>query len=104
MKAGRGYWINMNESGSLSFSGSDPSASIPLSGGWNLVGYNSSMSQSVGDALASISGKYVSVWAYVNGTWKVYDPNNPGFSDLTTMDPGYGYWINTNEACTWTLP
>ena len=24
--------------------------------------------------------------------------------DLVTMDPGYGYWINTKEAYTWTLP
>ncbi len=104
MEAGKGYWINMTEAARLSVSGSAPSNSIDLANGWNLVGYNSSTSQGVADALASISGKYVSVWAYVNGSWKVYDPNNPGFSDLTAMDPGYGYWINATEACTWTLP
>ena len=36
--------------------------------------------------------------------FRVYDPDNPGFSDLPTMEPGYGYWINTTEACMWTLP
>ncbi len=104
MEAGRGYWINMTESATLTVSGSTPSNSIELANGWNLVGYNSSTSQSVSDALESIEGKYVSVWAYVNGTWKVYDPANPGFIDLSTMEPGYGYWINVTEAYTSTLP
>jgi len=53
--------------------------------------------------LVSIGGKYISVWAFVNGAWKVYDPNNPGFSDLTTMEPDYGYWINASEASIWTM-
>jgi hypothetical protein len=103
-EAGKGYWINMTESANLTLTGIIPSNSISLSAGWNLVGYNSSISQPIGDALASIAGKYISVWAYIDGGWKVYDPNNPGFSDLITMDPGYGYWINMTEAATWMLP
>jgi hypothetical protein len=104
MEAGGGYWINMTAYATLSVTGSGPLTSCSLTKDWNLVGYNSSTSQGVADALASIAGKYVSVWAYMNGNWKVYDPNNPGFSDLTTMEPGYGYWINATESCTWTLP
>jgi len=104
MEAGWGYWIDMNEAATLIISGSALSRSIALIVNWNLVGYNSCSSQSIGNALASIEGKYVSVWAFMNGEWKVYDPQFPGFSNLTTMDPGYGYWINTTEACTWTLP
>ncbi len=104
MEAGRGYWVNMNEDASLNVSGSAPSNSISLVSAWNLVGYNSSISQAVDNALASIQGKYISVWAYIDGSWKVYDPDNPGFSDLTIMEPGYGYWINATEACTWILP
>ena len=84
--------------------GTEPSKTINLITGWNLVGYNSSTSQNITDALASIAGNVVSVWAYKNDSWQLYDPANPGFSDLTTMAPGYGYWINTNGACTWTLP
>jgi hypothetical protein len=104
MEAGMGYWINMSEVAILTISGSTPSNSINLCCGWNLVGYNSDTSQSVADALASIEGKYISIWAYMDGGWKVYDPENPGFSDLTTMLPGYGYWINACEECMWTLP
>lgn len=104
MEAGKGYWINMTEAETLIVTGSTPSTSIPLVSGWNLVGYNSSTSRSVADALNSIAGKYISVWAFVNGGWKVYNPANPGSSTLTTMEPGYGYWINMKEATTWTLP
>jgi hypothetical protein len=104
MEAGSGYWINMTEAANANIIGSVPTTSLSLKRGWNLVGYNSSTSQAVADALASIAGNYVSAWAYMDGNWKVYDPANPGFSDLTTMEPGYGYWINTTKACTWTLP
>jgi hypothetical protein len=104
MEAGKGYWINMSESATLTVSGSTPSNSMEISTGWNLVGYNSDTSQSVANALASIEGQYISVWAYIDEAWKVYDPENPGFSDLNTIEPGYGYWINASEECTWTLP
>jgi hypothetical protein len=104
MEAGKGYWINMSESGTLNVSGSTPSNSVEITTGWNLVGYNSENAQDIADALESIDGQYISVWAYIDGAWKVYDPENPGFSDLTTMLPGYGYWINAIEECLWTLP
>jgi hypothetical protein len=104
MDAGRGYWINMSEEANLTISGSTPSNSIDLSAGWNLLGYNSDTAQDIADALASIEYKYISVWAYMDGGWKVYDPANPGFSDLLTMEPAYGYWINAKEPSTWTLP
>jgi sugar lactone lactonase YvrE len=104
MEAGRGYWLHLSESATLTVSGSTPSNSIELTTGWNLVGYNSSIEQDIAEVMASIEGKYISVWAYIDGGWKVYDPENPGFSDLTSMEPGYGYWINAKEACMWTLP
>jgi squalene-hopene/tetraprenyl-beta-curcumene cyclase len=104
MEAGWGYWINMMEAATLTVGGAEPSKSIDLIRGWNLVGYNSCTSQSIDSALALIDGKYISVWAYINGQWRVYDPANPGFSDLYNMDPGYGYWIKAKQNCSWTLP
>jgi len=41
--------------------------------------------------LASIEGRYLSVWAFINNQWTLYDPNNPSFSDLTVISPGAGY-------------
>lgn len=107
MSSGKGYWIRVKIASNLSVPGSQPGKSVDLTTGWNLVGYNSTTPLPVADALASIDGKYLSVWAYtgpIDNPWEVYDPDNPGLSDLTTMEPGYGYWINTTEACTWTLP
>lgn len=104
MEAGLGYWVNMSETGTLSGSGSSPSDFISLNTGWNLVGVNSSTSHAIAVAMQSIEGKYELVWFYEGGTWKVYDPQNPGFSDLTTISPGFAYWINANEPCLWSLP
>jgi hypothetical protein len=104
MEAGKGYWINMREDAILNISGSVPSNPIAISIGWNLVGYNSGTVQDIAEALTSIEGQYISVWAYIDGQWQVYDPANPGFSDLLLMEPGYGYWINSNQDCMWALP
>ncbi len=104
IETGKGYWIYMNSPATLTIPGSLPLTSVALSNSWNLVGYNSSSSQAVTNALASIAGKYISIWAFVNGSWRVYDPNNPGVSDLTNMEPGYGYWINMKAPAVWTLP
>ena len=103
MTPGWGYYLYMNQPATLPVSGTAPSPSVSLISGWNLVGYNASGARAVGDALVSISGYVISVWAYFNDTWLVYDPTNPDFSDLTTMTPGCGYWINTNGACTWNI-
>jgi len=100
MEAGRGYWIDMKESGALWGSGTAAPSSIPLSKGWNLIGYSSTIPASVTDALKSISGKYDAVWAYRDGAWKLYDPKDPNFSDLTLMEPGAGYWVDATQSCT----
>ncbi|KJU83674.1 hypothetical protein MBAV_004131 [Candidatus Magnetobacterium bavaricum] len=55
------------------------------------------------EALDSISGMYVAVFAYVNGKWMIYDPSNLPGSDLTTMTPGYGYWIYAVADTNWSL-
>jgi hypothetical protein len=103
MEAGRGYWVEMKESGALSGSGTAAPSSVLLSAGWNLAGYGCKP-LAISSALASIAGKYDSVWTFKEGIWKLYDPNNPNFSDLTTLDPGVGYWINAKELTTWTCP
>ena len=104
MEAGKGYWIEMNEPGVLLVYGPTSPASISLTTGSNLAGYFFPSTQSIADAIRSIEGDVISVWAYVNGAWRAYDPANPGFSDLNTMEPGVGYWIETSRTCTWSLP
>jgi hypothetical protein len=75
---------------------------IGLNSGWNLISLKKQPEDAnIGVVLEYIIDKATSVWVYVDGGWLVYDPENPGFSDLTIMEPGYGYWINASEACVW---
>ncbi len=101
LAAGKGYWLNMYDAAEVSVSGFVPSESIALDTGWNLVGFSSSDSVSTSEAIALISGNVISVWAFIDEKWLVYDPANPDFSDLTVMEPGYGYWFNMKAPCLW---
>jgi hypothetical protein len=102
--AGKGYYVDMENPGTLLVSGSETGKTVSLTKGWNLVGYNANTSQPIERALSSIAGKFVSVWAYGNSKWELYDPSKIGFNNLTQMKPGRGYWIYATEACTWSLP
>ena len=74
------------------------SFSIPLDLGWNLISLplvpeNNQVAQIMGD----VNGGIESVWGYEDGVWYVYDPLNPGLSDLEVMKTGYGYWVKTTQ-------
>ncbi len=89
------YNTNQLESG---FSNEVDALGVSLNSGPNLVSlYRQPENANVSAVLRSIQGQYVDVWAYVNGNWRAYDPANPGFSDLSTMEAGKGYWIEMNE-------
>lgn len=103
MEAGRGYWIKMTQSATLTITGEDTyNKAVQLRQGWNLVGYNSLISRTREEALASIDGLYYSVWTYVNGGWLRYIPGASG-NNLTEMKPWEGYWINAVQNCVWEL-
>lgn len=106
---GQGYWIKMVSSSPdpLIISGLPlASTQINLVSGWNLIGYPSTESQDIGDALSQIDGKYEIVWAYnssdIEDPWKRYMPGSPG-NDLDEMKPGCGYWIKMTEDATLTV-
>lgn len=103
---GNGYWLNMAIGGkTFSVTGQIANRSINLIAGWNLVGYNAITPQSVETAATSIIlTNFESIWGFTNGVWQMYDPANPGFSDLASLEPGKGYWIKAKQAGTWTLP
>lgn len=106
MESGKGYWINLVQPANfLSMGTSIEKQPISLVTNWNLVGYNSTQSLTSTDSFASIAGRYILVWRYLeDGTWEVYDPNSAGFTTLNTMKPGYGYWIKAIMDTTWILP
>jgi len=104
MKAGQGYMIKMSSSVVLSVSGPVLDEAISLNAGWEMPGYLSELGYSPEDALASIAGKFEKVWTIEGGVWKLYDPDDLFFSDLSEMKAGQGYMIKINENCSWMLP
>ncbi len=103
MEPGIGYWIKMKMASKLTIRGNDSiSIIIPLSKGWNLVGYNSLSPRTITEALTSIEGLYYSVWTYKDGGWLRYIEGFGG-NNLTDMVPYYGYWINAKDNCMWDL-
>ena len=101
-----GIWIEATQDTEITVEGLFPSSlSIPLCAGWNLISYAGDQAKPVEEALSSISGKYERVYSYraddITDPWKIYDVSVPSWvNDLTTMEPGLGYWIYINENCT----
>ncbi len=102
LKDNYGYWVKSGEDAvRVQVSGELNQGAISLRKGWNLTGYKSLEIRNVSEAISEIADKVDSIWTYKNGKWYVYDPLHPEFSDLVFMEPGLGYWIKTNESCTW---
>lgn len=96
-------------------SGQEPPATqvIELNPGWNLI------SIQVGGPITPVAFKasldlpstLIEIWGYaptgdptVPGHWNTYQPTLAGFpSDLVTLDPGKGYWVNVGQFCKATL-
>ena len=91
----KAYNTTQQESG---FSNEVDALGVSLDAGSNLVSlYRQPEDTSVSAVLNSINSQYAAVWAYVDGNWRVYDSANPGFSDLSTMEAGKGYYIMMEE-------
>ena len=77
----------------------DADLSIALLSGWNLVSLPAQPANTtIATVLSGITGAYEVVWGYPGQSWKVYDPNDPDGSTLTTMEAGKGYWIKMTSA------
>lgn len=71
---------------------------ININSGWNLIG-----------AIGAIKPGQITcaktVWTYKGGDWKLYakgstDPNNYGFTPLTDIQAGQGFWVNAStDSC-----
>jgi hypothetical protein len=104
MEPGKGYWIDMACPGEMTLVGNRTTNPIAIVPGLNLIGYNSLSPLPISEALASISGKYTSVWGYKGDEWTNYDPTNVAGSTLQILTPGSGYWIEGIEETIWGLP
>lgn len=99
--AGRGYWIDMTEGAVLTVSGAKAPATIQLRAGWNLVGYNALSTRQVRNTIGGLESCLVNIWMFRDNGWQVYDAAMPFFTDLDALEPGFGYWVQTDRDCVW---
>jgi hypothetical protein len=93
-----GFWIYINQPNvTLTVSGVIPaSTTIPLYAGWNLVGYPTQTTQTVGNAL----------WGTGADRVEVFDPASPYIKEIGPtyiMKPGEGYWIHVPADTIWVI-
>jgi len=100
----KGYWYGANAAYTATIEGTKAgSRSVPITPGWNLVGYTRLNETGIDDLIQNVSDGDV-LYAYKGG-WNIatYSSALPGwYGDLTKMQPGKGYWYGANKQFTWT--
>ncbi len=98
---GKGYWVYMTLPDIPVVDGDTPSASVQLSEGWNLVGYNGTDGADVASALQGIAGKWSIIWNWDNGQWygkhEVITTLPAPIQPLTNLFQGKAYWIKIKQ-------
>lgn len=107
MEDGKGYWVNMSSSATLTITGSEmpPEGELPptyaVSQGWNLIGFKSVTDMDHTDYLVNLVTEgtptgYSVLWGYEpdEGYFSVYPMNeHSGANDIGDMEVGHGYWL-----------
>jgi hypothetical protein len=81
---------------------------INLVSGWNLIGLavpfsNAAVSNVLSKDLTVPASNVSVIWAYVNGQWQYWDPNDTTGSLLQQLTTGNGYWFFMTRAGTLTI-
>lgn len=99
---GEGFWVNSLGNQNIFITGTESSDdTISLLSGWNLKGLVTDYSISVA-YIFSDSSKFKSIWKWADNNWAVFLPGqdtstyatSKGFSELSTINPGDGFWVN----------
>jgi len=93
-----GFWIKITQPNvNLTVRGIIPtSTTIPLYAGWNLVGYPTQTTETVGNALWGTGADKVEVFDSVSPYIKEVGPTY-------VMKPGEGYWVRVPADVVWTI-
>jgi len=102
--AGKGYWIELTNSATLTISGTKPPFpyNVELAIGWNLISVPKTPNPSaIQDVLAGIVVHVRTVWAYdaATGIWTYYKPGSSQ-GGLTEVIEGRAYWIEMTASDT----
>lgn len=109
LNSGEGFWLLMAQPHELTLGGQypgDPALALPP--GWNLVGLKGQAAAAVADIVAAQGGEIVSLWGWTGASWAVSLPGmadlgeqyaiSKGFTQLTTIHPLQGFWVNVAPA------
>lgn len=102
-----GLWLCSTQAGELSMSGNYPaSIDIPLSLGWNLVGFPVNAERDLETLIQPIEGTYdlVRTYDHATNTWLLYSTTGPAFGNsLHEIQPSMAYWIHVTTETTLTI-
>lgn len=98
---GRGYWVNVAQSTTLTLTGPAWSGTLTLGAGWNLVGFSVlSLGANEAQDLVSVFGstfeRVTQVWSFDASTQRFagYDLTAiPAVKTMSNIAPGAGYWV-----------
>ncbi len=104
LSCGRGFWVNAANATSVQLSGTLPQdTELTLGPGWSLLGVKGL--EALDAASLQQDTSIVSVWKWSQGNWCVCLPGHEdngtgyaedkGFGVLDTIEPGEGFWVNT---------
>ncbi len=75
---------------------------ISLSSGWNLISFPVTPTtwQDVEETLESANGQINGIWTYdaVKKEWSVYTPDREDNDSISSIEAGYGYWVNAEDS------
>ncbi len=105
---GRGYWVNVAQTTTLSLSGTPWNGNVSLTTGWNLVSFpgvnlGTDEIQELSAVFGSSFDRIQQVWSFdpTSNRFKGYDLTAiPALKDLASVSPGQGYWVYALEPLT----
>lgn len=104
LQLGRGYWVNVSQSCTLTLAGSPWAGPLTLTRGWNLVGFPGLAQREMGLAdfnsvFRTNLARIPQIWTWDAGTaqrFTGYDVQTlPPITNLTGVAAGRGYWVRS---------
>ena len=98
----KGYWYSATTAYTATIKGTEAGTrSVSIAEGWNLIGYTKLNPANLSYLLPNVTDGD-ELYTY-NGKWKpaTYYSGYGWDGELSTMEPGKGYWYNTNTSFIW---
>jgi len=98
----KGYWYSATMAYTATITGTDAGTrSVSIADGWNLIGYTKLSPANLSYLLANVTDGD-ELYAYNNGWIPATYYSGYGWDgELSTMEPGKGYWYNANAPFIW---